>query len=76
MVRASADTRAEPRIDHVAVGQIEVRNGFWYKIHGGDAETPEYRVSVRAAPAITDFLATYHFRPYVPVPTRLAGSVN
>ncbi|MHB1426449.1 MAG: hypothetical protein ACYC3I_25080 [Gemmataceae bacterium] len=48
-----------------ALSAIEVRNGFWYKISGGDAETSEYRVAVRAAPAITDFLATYHFRPYV-----------
>ncbi|HTU20978.1 MAG TPA: hypothetical protein VMG10_23200 [Gemmataceae bacterium] len=44
---------------------IEVRNGFWYRITGGDAVTEEYRVSVRAAPALTDFLATYRFRPYV-----------
>jgi hypothetical protein len=44
---------------------IEVRNGFWYKISGGDAVTEEYQVVVRAAPAITDFLATYHFRSYV-----------
>jgi hypothetical protein len=43
----------------------EIKNGFWYRVAGGDAVTPEYRVSVRAAPAITDFLATYHFRPYV-----------
>jgi hypothetical protein len=38
---------------------------LWYKVTGGDAATEEYRISVRAAPAITDFLATYHFRPYV-----------
>jgi hypothetical protein len=44
---------------------IEVKNGFWYKITGGDAATEEYRIGVRAAPAITDFLAAYHFRPYV-----------
>jgi hypothetical protein len=43
----------------------EVRNGFWYKISGGDAITPEHRVSVRAAAALTDFRATYHFRSYV-----------
>lgn len=48
-----------------ALSAIEVRNGFWYKITGGDAATEEYQVAVRAAPAITDFLATYHFRPYV-----------
>ena len=48
-----------------SLSAIEVKNGFWYKIAGGDAATEEYRVGVRAAPAITDFLATYHFRPYV-----------
>ncbi|MGH7223136.1 MAG: hypothetical protein ACRELF_07910, partial [Gemmataceae bacterium] len=48
-----------------SLSAIEIRNGFWYKITGGDAATEEYRVSVRAAPAIIDFLATYHFRPYV-----------
>jgi hypothetical protein len=44
---------------------LEVQNGFSYKITGGDATTDVYRVSVRAAPAVTDFLATYHYRPYV-----------
>jgi hypothetical protein len=48
-----------------ALSAIDVKNGFWYKITGGDAATEEYRVGVRAAPAITDFKATYHFRPYV-----------
>jgi hypothetical protein len=43
----------------------EVRDGFWYRVAAGDAATPEYRVRYRAGPAITDFLATYHFRPYV-----------
>jgi hypothetical protein len=43
----------------------DVQNGFWYKVTGGDASTPEYRVTVRATPLITDFDATYHFRPYV-----------
>ncbi len=48
-----------------ALSAIEVKNGFTYRITGGDAATEEYRVSVRAAPAIIDFLATYHFRHYV-----------
>jgi len=48
-----------------ALSALEVKNGFWYQITGGDAATPEYRVGVRAAPAILDFLAMYHFRPYV-----------
>jgi hypothetical protein len=47
-----------------SLSAIEVKNGFWYKISGGDAETAEHRIGVRAAPAILDFLATYHFRPY------------
>lgn len=48
-----------------SLSALEVRNGFWYQITGGDAATKEYRIGVRAAPAILDFLATYHFRPYV-----------
>ncbi len=48
-----------------SLSAAEVKNGFWYRVAGGDAVTQEYRVSVRAAPAITDFLTTYHFRPYV-----------
>jgi hypothetical protein len=48
-----------------SLSAIEVKNGFWYKITGGDAATEEYRVAVRAAPAITEFLATYRFRSYV-----------
>ncbi len=48
-----------------SLSAIEVKNGFCYRITGGDAATEEYRVGVRAAPAITNFLATYHFRPYV-----------
>jgi hypothetical protein len=47
------------------VSALDVHDGFWYKITGGDAETPEYRVNVRTTPLITHFLATYHFRPYV-----------
>jgi hypothetical protein len=48
-----------------SLSALEVKNGFWYRITGGDAMTDEHRVSVRAAPAVTDFLATYHYRPYV-----------
>jgi hypothetical protein len=44
---------------------IDVRNGFWYKVTAGDAETPEYRVRVRAAPLVADFHVTYRHRPYV-----------
>jgi hypothetical protein len=44
---------------------IDVGKGFWYKVVAGDAETPEYRVTVRAAPLLTDFQVTYHYRPYL-----------
>jgi hypothetical protein len=47
------------------VAPIDVQNGFWYKVAGGDCETPDYRVSVRSAPLITGFEAAYHHRPYV-----------
>ena len=51
------------------VGPLDVSNGFTYKVAAGDAETPEYRVSVRAAPLISEFLATYHYRDYSTAPT-------
>ena len=41
----------------------EVADGFWYKVAGGDAETPEYHV--RLTPRLTDFKAVYTFRPYL-----------
>src|SRR5205823_4340619 len=41
----------------------EVQDGFWYKVAGGDAETPEYRV--RLTPRVVDFKAVYQFRPYL-----------
>jgi hypothetical protein len=47
------------------VSATEVHNGFWYKLTGGDTETPEYRVQVRSTPLLTDFAVTCHFRPYV-----------
>lgn len=43
----------------------QVRNGFWYKVTGGDAETPEYRVRVRSAPLFTGFEVTYQYPPYI-----------
>jgi hypothetical protein len=43
----------------------DVREGFLYKITGGDAETPEYQVIVRANPKIEEFQATYHYRDHV-----------
>ncbi len=41
----------------------EIQEGFWYKITGGDAETPEYRVRLTAR--VVDFKAVYQFRPYL-----------
>jgi hypothetical protein len=46
----------------------EVGNGFHYRVAAGDFQSDEYQVTVRAGPLITDFLATYHFRPYVARP--------
>ena len=42
-----------------------VQNGFWYKVAGGDAETPEYKVTVRSLPLFTDFQATYEYPKYL-----------
>ncbi len=44
---------------------FKVQNGFWYKVRGGDAETPEYQVQVRATPLVNEFQAAYHYRPYL-----------
>src|SRR5205823_3837977 len=44
---------------------IAVQNGFTYQVVGGDAATPEYRVTVRSSPLIDGFEARYHFRPYL-----------
>lgn len=59
----------EARREYTAtVASNEVRSGFWYKVAGGDAETPEYRVSVRSTPQLVDFQATYHFPAYAAMP--------
>jgi hypothetical protein len=44
---------------------FQVQNGLWYKITGGDAETPEYRVQVRSVPLVEGWNVAYHYRPYV-----------
>ena len=41
-----------------------VRNGFWYKVAGGDAETPEYKVTVRSLPLFTGYEVKYEFPAY------------
>jgi hypothetical protein len=46
----------------------QVRNGFYYKITGGDARLPqdrEYRVEVRPIPQVARFAVTHHYRPYL-----------
>jgi hypothetical protein len=50
---------------YATVRASEVHNGFWYKVTGGDAETPEYRVQVRSTPLLTGFDVTYHYRKYL-----------
>jgi hypothetical protein len=43
----------------------EIRTGLWYKVAGGDAETPEFRIQVRSTPLLTGFDVKYHYRPYL-----------
>src|SRR5262249_58906871 len=54
----------------------EVHNGFWYKVTGGDAETPEYRIQVRSSPLLTGFDVTYHYRPYLGWKDRVTHEPN
>src|SRR5262249_1190239 len=54
----------------------EVHNGFWYRIAGGDSQTPEYRVAVRSVPLVTGFEVTYHYRPYLRRPDRMSRDPN
>src|SRR5207302_707500 len=54
----------------------EVRNGFWYKVVAGDAETPEYRVQIRSSPLLTGFDVTYHYRRYFNWPDRITHEQN
>jgi hypothetical protein len=54
----------------------QVRNGFFYKVTGGDDATPEYRVTVRSAPLLTGVNVTYHYRPYVGWPDDSSQDAN
>jgi hypothetical protein len=56
-----ADTSREWQ---VRVPDYLVRNGFWYKVAGGDAATPEYRVTVRSLPLFTEFEVAYEYPAY------------
>ena len=42
----------------------QVQGGLWYKISGGDVQTPEYQVRVRSQAQVTGFDVAYHYRPY------------
>ena len=41
-----------------------VQNGFWYRVAAGDAQTPEYRVTVRPRPVITGYQVVTTFPNY------------
>jgi hypothetical protein len=45
-----------------------IQNGFWYRVAAGDAETPEYRVTVRTRPMLTAFHAEYEYPAYLKWP--------
>ena len=63
-----------------SLSDTEIQDGFFYKIKGGDTETAEYRVTVRAGALAEPLRATYRHRPYlrplvevVDKPTSLEG---
>jgi hypothetical protein len=45
-----------------------VQNGFWYKVVGGDGETPEYKVTVRSLPRFDTFAVSYEYPKYLKRP--------
>jgi hypothetical protein len=53
-----------------------VKNGFWYKVAGGDAETPEYRVNVRSTPHVNSLDVTYHYPRYLRLPDKTLRKHN
>ena len=52
----------------VKVPEYLVQNGFWYKVAAGDAETPEYRVTVRTIPQFDEYEASYSYPAYTRKP--------
>lgn len=44
-----------------------VQNGFWYRVAGGDAETAEFRVTVKPRPVFTNFEVKYEYPAYLNV---------
>jgi hypothetical protein len=49
----------------VALTSADVRTGFLYRVRAGGVETPQYRVRVRATPAVTRLRAHYRFPKYL-----------
>ncbi|HSQ56600.1 MAG TPA: hypothetical protein VLM40_12730, partial [Gemmata sp.] len=60
----------------IKVPEYLVQNGFWYKVAAGDAETPEFKVTVRSLPLFTDFEARYEYPKYTRKPSDLARDPN
>ncbi|GIW80877.1 MAG: hypothetical protein KatS3mg105_2684 [Gemmatales bacterium] len=58
--------RGQSRREWIALmPAFKVRNGFCYRVAGGDAVTDEFQVLVRATPLITSYEVLYHYRPYL-----------
>jgi hypothetical protein len=60
----------------VKIPEYLVQHGFWYKVAAGDAETPEYKVTVRSLPLFTDFVAHYEYPAYTRKPNDKATDPN
>ncbi len=60
----------------IRVPDYLVRNGFWYKLAGGDAETAEYKVTVRSLPLISDYEVTYEFPAYTRLKPETSKDAN
>jgi len=58
---------------HGKVPDYLTQVSFWYKIAAGDAETPEYRVTVRTLPLFTDFEVQYEYPAYMNRPADRAS---
>lgn len=60
----------------VKIPEYLVQNGFWYKVAAGDAETPEYKVTVRSLPLFTDFEVEYVYPAYTRKPADRSTDPN
>jgi len=60
----------------VKVPEYLVQNGFWYKVAAGDAETPEFKVTVRTLPLFTDYEVVYHYPKYTRKPADKSSDPN